>query len=130
MNKEEMLEKVTNKALIGSKISILMAQRTYLKEKLDNLSGSRYFNSAEVNFDFLNEIGSTSSCKSFYKAQRKYSTDSQKLGEEICDELNGLETKLVAELLDISKTHLELKIEAIDNVLNRLGNEKDNSRSG
>jgi len=129
-NTEEMLSSAREKGLTGSKINILLGQRNYIQLQLNTLNLSKYYSKAEVNFDYVNQGGSISSHKSYYKKQRKFSTDSQKLGKDICDELDDFETKLISELLDMTKTHLELKIRIIDNILNKLGNEKSNIRSG
>lgn len=121
MTKNSNTEILKVKAEEGRKIIILTAKKKNLQNKLDELSSNRYLIAAEINFDYPNKFKSQSSLKTFYKKKKiENSTELQYLGKEIVGKLNDLESILICDLFNMAKDHIQLKIDNINNILDKL----------
>jgi hypothetical protein len=128
---ENMLKKARIKSNIGTKLTILLSQRNLLQLRLDELNKTRYYCEAEIKLHYLNEHQRLSNDLSTYKMRNiLYSTDLQTLGKDIVGKLNEIETKLISDLISMTKTHLELRIELIDKLIKDINDEKSYTHTG
>lgn len=130
-NTKDILLKAKSESNRGNKLTILLRERNVFQSRLDQLNNTRYYSGAETKLYYKNSGGRTDNDNSKYKIKNiLYSTDLQILGKEIVDKLNEMETKLISDLISMTKTHLELRIELIDKLISNITNEKSYTHTG
>ena len=119
------MTKTINKAIKirdkGVILKILLERKKEHEEKLDLLNNMKFFTESDLTIDFLNGNGRNISTHIINRLTNiNYIRESQTLGKKIVNELNNFNTKCIDDLIDISKTHIQLKIEQIELIIKRI----------
>lgn len=119
------MTKLINKAIKirdkGAILKILLEKKTKFEKKIEDINNIKYFTESKFTLNHLNKSGKTTSTHIINRLTNiGYSYNSDILGKEIVNELNDFNTKCISNLIDISKTHLQLKIEQIELLIKRI----------
>jgi predicted MarR family transcription regulator len=105
----------------GKAIDILLMHKKDIEDRIKELNDIKFFTKTDLTFDYTNSAGSCSSIHVYnYIANIGFTRESQILGEEIVNKLNEINAKCIFDIVETTKTQLQIKIEVIDFLIKKL----------
>lgn len=115
-------EILKQKSIDGKRIDILIARKTILHNQLKSIKANKFYIATDTIIDFNNQHNHLESIHIKLRPKELvFDRNLQHLGKDIVKRLNDLETVLIKQTIDNTTANIQLKIDLINHLLEKLG---------